>query len=95
MGREWDRKRKIDELLNANNNLTPEMKKDLEEEREKLKIQLKRKQARNRRNRLSLPQNIVLSVNPPTVSSGGTSSGQQFTFTVSVNGKTASAAVNL
>ena len=96
MGREWDRKRKIDELLN-NNNLTPEMKKDLEEEREKLKIQLKRKQARNRRNRLSRPQNIVLSVNPPTtLSSGGTSSGQQqFTFTVSINGKTASAAVNL
>ena len=72
------------------------MKKDLEEEREKLKIQLKRKQARNRRNRLSRPQNIVLSVNPPTLSSGGTSSGQQqFTFTVSINGKTASAAVNL
>ena len=41
MGREWDKKRRIDELLNANNNLTPEMKKDLEAEREKLiKIQL-------------------------------------------------------
>ncbi len=54
MGREWDRKRKIDELLN-DNSLTPEIKKDLEAEREKLKIQLKRKQARNRRNRLSRP----------------------------------------
>jgi hypothetical protein len=96
MGREWDRKRKIDELLLNDNNVTPEMKKDLEAEREKLKIQLKRKQARNRRNRLSRSKNIVLSVSPPTLSSEGTSSsGQQFTFTVSVNGKTVSTAVNM
>jgi hypothetical protein len=33
MGREWDRKRKIDELLLNDNNVTPEMKKDLEAER--------------------------------------------------------------
>jgi hypothetical protein len=66
------------------------MKKDLEAEREKLKIQLKRKQARNTRNRLSRSQNILLSVSIPTLSSEGTSSGQQFTFfTVSINGKTA------
>jgi hypothetical protein len=96
MGREWDRKRKIDELLN-DNSLTPEIKKDLEAEREKLKIQLKRKQARNRRNRLSRPQNIVLSVSPPTLSSESTSlSGQQLTFTVSISNKaTASTVVNV
>ncbi len=96
MGREWDRKRKIDELLN-DNSLTPEIKKDLEAEREKLKIQLKRKQARNRRNRLSRPQNIVLSVSSPTLSSESTSlSGQQLTFTVSISNKaTASTVVNV
>jgi hypothetical protein len=96
MGREWDRKRKIDELLN-DNSLTSEIKKDLEAEREKLKIQLKRKQARNRRNRLSRPQNIVLSVSSPTLSSESTSlSGQQLTFTVSISNKaTASTVVNV
>ena len=71
------------------------MKKDLEDERAKLKIQLKRKQARNRRNRLARPHNIVVSVNPSTSSGEGTSSGQQFTFSVSVIGKTSAAAVNL
>ncbi len=88
MGREWDRKRKIDELLNNGSSITPEVKKQLEEERGKLKIQLKRKQARNRHNRLSRNQNIVVSVVPPAISTGG--SVQPITFTVSINGKPAS-----
>ncbi len=43
MGREWDRKRKIDELLkvdsNSVSNISADMKKDLEVERERIKIQ--------------------------------------------------------
>ena len=84
MGREWDRKRKIDELLKSN--ISADMKKDLEAEREEIKIQLKRKQARNRRNRLSRCS-IVLSVIPPPPITTGTA-GQPITFTVSINGKT-------
>jgi hypothetical protein len=90
MGREWDRKRKIDELLNNGSSITPEVKKQLEEERGKLKIQLKRKQARNRHNRLSRNQNIVVSVVPPAISTGGSVGQQPITFTVSINGKPAS-----
>ena len=84
MGREWDRKRKIDELLKSN--ISADMKKDLEAEREKIKIQLKRKQARNRRNRLSRCS-IVLSVVPQPPITADTA-GQPITFTVSINGKT-------
>jgi hypothetical protein len=77
MGREWDRKRKIDELLkvdnnSVSNNISADKKKDLEMEREKIKIQLKQKQARNRRNRLLSRRccSIVLlsAVPPPPVS---------------------------
>ena len=84
MGREWDRKRKIDELLKSN--ISADMKKDLEAEREEIKIQLKRKQARNRRNRLSRCS-IVLSVVPQPPITADTA-GQPITFTVSINGKT-------
>ncbi len=90
MGREWDRKRKIDELLkvdsNSVSNISADMKKDLEVERERIKIQLKRKQARNRRNRLSRCS-FILSVVPPPITKG--TGGQPITFTIiSVNGKT-------
>ena len=87
MGREWDRKRKIDELLKSY--ISADMKKDLEAEREEIKIQLKRKQARNRRNRLSRCS-IVLSVvpPPPPITADTTAAGQPITFTVSINGKT-------
>ena len=85
MGREWDRKRKIDELLKSN--ISADMKKDLEAEREEIKIQLKRKQARNRRNRLSRCS-IVLSVVPPPPPITADTVGQPITFTVSINGKT-------
>ncbi len=96
MGREWDRKRKIDELLkvdnnSVSNNISADKKKDLEMEREKIKIQLKQKQARNRRNRLlSRRCSIVLSaVPPPPPIKEGTAGGQPITFTISVNnGKT-------
>ena len=84
MGREWDRKRKIDELLKSN--ISADMKKDLEAEREEIKIQLKRKQARNRRNRLSRCS-IVLSVVPQSPITADTAE-QPITFTVSINGKT-------
>ena len=84
MGREWDRKRKIDELLKSN--ISADMKKDLEAEREEIKIQLKRKQARNRRNRLSRCS-IVLSVVPQPPITADTA-GQPIIFTVSINGKT-------
>jgi hypothetical protein len=95
MGREWDRKRKIDELLkvdnnSVSNNISADKKKDLEMEREKIKIQLKQKQARNRRNRLLSRRCsiIVLSAVPPTPIKEGTAGGQLITFTISVNGKT-------
>ena len=68
MGREWDRKRKIDELLN-DNSLTPEMKKDLEAKREK---------QRSNWNESKLETGAIgYFVSPPTLSSEGTSSGQQ------------------
>ena len=51
MGHEWDRKRKLDELL-LNNDLTEEQRVSYESQRERMKGLLKLKAARHKLNKL-------------------------------------------